>query len=215
MSLVDKLIQEGYLKTPAIIDAFRKIRREDFLRPGDEGEAGVNAPIAIGRGQTISQPLTVAFMLELLAPRAGEIILDVGSGSGWTVALLSRVTGETGRVFGVEVIEELAAFAAGNVAKYGYIESGRAQIFCRDGYGGLPEFAPFDKIIVAAAPEETPENLLHQLKIGGRLVLPVGPRRGPQEIVKIDKIAADEYREERYPGFIFVPMVGGLVTRNS
>jgi protein-L-isoaspartate(D-aspartate) O-methyltransferase len=207
MSLIDELIYEGYLKTPEIIEAFRKIKREDFLRAGDEEKAEINAPLSIGYGQTVSQPLTVAFMLELLDPGKGDRILDVGSGSGWTVALLSEVVGEKGQVYGLEIIPELKNFAETNVSKYNFIKKGIAQIICADGYQGLPKCAPFDKIIVAAAAEEMPDKLLGQLKVGGRLVIPVGQQYESQDMVVIDKTGEDEFKEERYPGFIFVPLV--------
>lgn len=207
MSLINELIQSGYLKSPDIIGAFRKIRREDFLLPADRELAEVNAPFSIGFNQTNSQPLTVAFMLELLQPKAGEKIFDVGSGSGWTCALLAKIVGPKGKVFGLERVKALKNFAEKNVDKYDYIKKGVVQIFYSDGYKGLPDFAPFAKIIVAAAAETFPAKLLEQLAIGGRMVIPVGPAYGSQEIVAINKLAENKFKEERYPGFIFVPLV--------
>lgn len=207
MSLINDLIKDGYLKTPEIIDAFKKIKREDFLLPGEENGAEINAPISIGHGQTISQPLTVAFMLEALQPKKGDKIFDIGSGSGWTVALLSQIVGERGKVYGIERIEELKEFAENNVLKYDFIKKGIAVIIQGDGYKGLPEYAPFDKISVAAAAEEVPPALLKQLKVGGRLVIPIGRQYESQDIVVIDKIGKDKFKEKRYHGFVFVPLI--------
>jgi len=191
-NLIGELIKEEYLKSPEIIDAFKKIKREDFLLPGEENGAEINAPLPIGHGQTISQPLTVAFMLEALQPKKGDKILDVGSGSGWTVALLSQIVGERGKVYGIERVEELKKFSENNVLKYNFIKKGIASIVCGDGYKGSPEYAPFDKISVAAAAEEVPPALLKQLKVGGRLVIPIGRQYESQDIVVIDKINRDK-----------------------
>lgn len=207
MSLIDDLIRIGYLKTPAIIDAFRKIKRRNFLVSGSEEEAEINTPVAIGFGQTISQPATVAFMLELLQPKKGEKILDVGSGSGWTGGLLAQIVGAEGKVYGVERIRELKEFAEGNLAKYNFIKKGIGQIFCSDGTKGLPNFSPFDKIVVAAAAEEIPEALLKQLRVGGRLVIPVGKQFESQDMVVVDKVGEDKFKKKIFPGFIFVPLV--------
>lgn len=207
MSLVDDLIQTGYLKSPEIIKAFRKIKREDFLWPGDEDKAEINSPLSIGYGQTISQPLTVAFMLELLDPGKGNKILDVGSGSGWTCALLAEIVGPEGRVYGIERISELKRFAQDNVGKYNFIKKGIVQIFCSDGYQGLPDLAPFDKIVVAATAGEVPKRLLAQLKVGGRLVIPIGKQYESQDIVVIAKQAENKFKEKRYQGFVFVPLI--------
>ncbi|MFA4834119.1 MAG: protein-L-isoaspartate O-methyltransferase [Patescibacteria group bacterium] len=209
MSLTDDLIQIGYLKTPAIIEAFRKIKRRDFLVSGSEEEAEINAPVAIGFSQTISQPATVAFMFELLEPKPGERILDVGSGSGWTCGLLAQIVGERGKVYGVERIKELKEMAESNVGKYDFINKGIAQIFYGDGTKGLPTFAPFDKIVVAAAAEEIPEALMAQLKIGGRLVIPVGKQFESQEMVVVGRAGENEFKKKIFPGFIFVPLVKG------
>ncbi|MCK5211333.1 protein-L-isoaspartate(D-aspartate) O-methyltransferase [Candidatus Parcubacteria bacterium] len=205
--LIEKLIRDGYLKTPRIIEAFKEIKRKDFLLPKYKKMAGLNEPLPIDHGQTISQPLTVAFMLELLQAKSGDKILDVGSGSGWSVALISEIVGPKGRVYGLERIQELAEFAECNINKYNFISSKQARIIQGDGYKGLPEYAPFDKIIVAAAAKEVPKNLLVQLKIGGRLVLPIGETMSTQDMVVIDKGKNGQTKEKRYPGFIFVPLI--------
>jgi protein-L-isoaspartate(D-aspartate) O-methyltransferase len=223
MSLIDNLINSDYLVTPRVIEAFRKIKRQDFVRPGDESLAEIDAPLGIGHGQTISQPATVAFMLEKLRPEPGEKILDIGCGSGWTTALLAKLVGERGRVYGVERIPELKDFAVSNINKYirsggcsaevagqsgrSFIENGVAHIICSDGYHGLPEFAPFDKILVSAAAEEVPPELLRELKIGGRLILPLGEQYQSQSIVVIEKFAERKFKTKSYPGFVFVPLV--------
>ncbi len=207
MLLVDELIKQGYLNTPDIITAFKKIKRQDFLLLGDTDLAEINAPISIGYGQTNSQPLTVAFMLELLQPQLGEKILDIGSGSGWTCTLLAQIVGAHGKVYGLERICELKKFAENNINKYNFIKSGTVQLFCSDGYEGLAEYAPFDKIMVAAAANKIPEKLLEQLKIGGVLVMPIGEQFAAQEIIRVEKINNKSYNEKRYPGFAFVPLV--------
>lgn len=201
-SLINSLIQEGYLKTPRIIDAFRKIDRADFVPDDLKSEAYINAPLPIGRGQTISQPLTVAFMLELLQPKEGEKILDIGSGSGWQAALLAHVVGLKGKVFAIELIPELMEFGKENVAKYNFIKKGIVKFLCVDGSKGLPEEAPFDKIIAAATSEKIPEAWKKQLKVGGRLVTPVG-----SSIWLLAKIGKDKFKEKEFPGFAFVPLI--------
>ena len=207
MSLINNLIESGVLKSPQIIKAFKKIKRKDFVLPENKDMAEIDAPLSIGYGQTISQPTTVAFMLELLQPKQGDKILDVGSGSGWTAALLAEIAGEQGAIYGIERIKELKQFAEINADKYNFIKNGTVQIFCSDGYLGLPDFAPFDKIIAAAAAEFVPKDLLSQLKIGGRLVMPIGKQDESQDIIVVDKISKNDFKEFRHPGFIFVPLV--------
>lgn len=202
-SLINNLIQEGYLKTPRIIDAFRNTDRADFVPEDLRSEAYINAPLPIGWGQTISQPLTVAFMLELLQPQKGDKILDVGSGSGWQTALLAHIVGPKGRVFAIELIAELKSFGEKNAAKYNFIKKGIAKFICADGSKGLPKEALFDKIIAAAAvAEKIPEAWKKQLKVGGRLVTPVGG-----SIWLLAKIGEDKFKEKEFPGFAFVPLV--------
>lgn len=204
VNLIKQLISDGYLKTPKIIEAFKKIKRDDFLLPEFKEEAEANYPLPIGYGQTISQPLTVAFMLELLQPKKSDKILDIGSGSGWTTALLAYIVGD-GKIIAIDIIPELVEFGRNNVAKYNFVEKGVVEFICGDGSKGLPKEAPFDKIHVAAAAAKIPEALLNQLKIGGRLVIPVGIES--QDMVLIEKIGEKKYKEQKFPGFLFVPLV--------
>ena len=203
--LVQKLINDGYLKTPKIIEAFLNVHRRDFLPEELKGDFEENIPLPINYGQTNSQPLTVAFMLELLQPKEGDRVLDVGSGSAWTTALLAYLVGRKGKVYAVEKIPQLKTFGETNLEKYQFKN---IELFCGDGSKGLSEFAPFDCIQVAAAAENgIPNALREQLKIGGRLIIPVG--RGMQEMVLIIRKGEDDFEEQRFAGFQFVPLIEG------
>jgi len=206
-NLINSLIKDGYLKTSGIIEAFKKINRKDFVSEEYKNEAYINAPLPIGFGQTISQPLTVAFMLELLEPKKGERILDIGSGSGWQTAILSSIVGDPpaggGRVVGMERIPELKEMAERNVSKYNFIEKNIASIILADGSFGYKRESPYDKIIAgAAAVKDIPMEWKKQLKIGGRIVAPVG-----HSVIVIDKISKNEYTKKEYFGFSFVPLI--------
>lgn len=204
---VEELIRAGYLKSKHIIEAFKKIKREDFVLPDDRNKAYINAPLSIGCGQTISQPLTVAFMLELLNPQKGNKILDAGSGSGWTTALLAEIVGEEGKVYALEIIKELKEFGEKNVAKYNFVKKKRAKFFCEDAHNGLPEFAPFDRILVSAAATSIPDKLLQQLRVGGKMVIPIGEQYHTQDIVLLEKKERDKFKIQSFSGFVFVPLV--------
>jgi len=178
--------------------AFEKIDRADFVSLEYRAEANENYPLPIGFGQTISQPFTVAFMLELLSPQEGDKVLDVGCGSGWTTALLANLVGKTGKVFGVEIIPELVTLGKKNLAKYDF---SNAKIIQAGAELGLPSEAPFARILVSAATEKIPEALLNQLKAPGVMVLPV-----KDVIVQIKKDATGEVSKKEFPGFAFVPL---------
>ncbi len=205
--LINQLIEQNYLKSPRIIEAFRKIKRADFLPKDLVREKGAdfieeyNAPIPIGYDQTISQPLTVAFMLELLQPEKGDRILDIGSGSGWQAALLAEIVGDKGFVYAVERIPELKIFGENNAAKYNFKN---VEFINGDGSRGLADKAPFDKIIAAASTQEVPCIWKEQLKIGGRLVTPLD-----SSIWLLTKKDKNKFKEKEYQGFVFVPLIQG------
>lgn len=153
-----------------IAAAFEAMPRVNFLPPAVRSHAGMDAPLPIGHGVTNSQPWTVAYMLRRLAVPPGARVLDVGSGSGWTTALLAHLTGPTGSVVGVEVIPELVEFGRRNVAAFDLpwarIEPAESGVL------GLPDAGPFDRILVSADPGAIPVQLERQLAVGGRMVLP-------------------------------------------
>lgn len=203
LELVDMLVEAGDLKTPRIVKAFRKVHRKGFVLPEHRHLVHVNAPLPIPAGQTISQPYTVAFMLELLQPRAGQKVLDIGFGSGWQTCILSEIVGSKGVVYAAEVVPEVEAFGRRNVEKYG---AKNVRLFLTDASKGLPEQAPYDRIIAAAAAPGVQEELKRQLKVGGRLVMPVG--RFLQAIVLITRKSKTKFEQREFPGFAFVPMRG-------
>ncbi len=199
--LVGKLIQEGYLKTPRIIEAFLKVDRKDFVTEEMKSSAYEDIALPTMCGQTISQPATVAFMCELLLPEKGDRILDIGAGSCWQTALLAHIVGPEGNVYAIERLCPLLEWGKRNFQKHGFINT---LFFCQDGTKGLPEHAPFDKIIAAAAGSEMIKNWQDQLKIGGRIVMPI-----EHSIWLYTKKSAAEFEKHEHYGFSFVPLIEG------
>lgn len=209
MPLIDDLIEQGWLKTPRIIEAFEKIKRVDFLPEDSKDLAELNTALPIDYGQTISQPLVVAFMLEELNPQPGDKILDVGSGSGWTSALLADIVGQKGKVIAVEIVPELMEFGKKNVAKYNFTAKGIVEFVCADGSKGYPNISSrpelakgFDRILAGATADKIPLAWKEQLKIGGKIVAPVGT-----SIFVLTKKGERDFEQKEHPGFIFVPLI--------
>ena len=209
MGLIDFLISEGYLKTPKIIEAFQKIKREDFLPKDLKNLSEIDEALPIGHQQTISQPAVVAFMIEKLMPEPGQKILDIGSGSGWTTALLAYIVSNgdslklKGKVISIEIIPALKEFGESNTERYNFIKKKIVKFICGDGSKGYKKEAPYDKILCSAsAQEEIPKAWKEQLKIGGIIVAPV-----KNSIWTIIKKSESDFEEKEYPGFVFVPLI--------
>jgi protein-L-isoaspartate(D-aspartate) O-methyltransferase len=200
--LINDLIRNGYLKTDAIIEAFSEIERVEFVPKDLEIASNINIPLPIGFGQTIPQPLTMAFMLELLDPGKGNHILDVGSGSGWSTALLAHIVGEKGRVTAMEIIEKLCEVGKKNVDKFGYIKKGIVEIHCMNAQDGWEKNAPYDRIFVSAVLEEIPISFKNQLAVGGKMVVPIR-----NAIIYLEKRGEFDFYKETFSGFSFVPFI--------
>lgn len=200
-ALTDALVDAGTLKTSRIIKAFRETPRGAFVPP-DVRETAVRADmaLAIGEGQTISQPTTVAVMLELVAPRPGDKVLDIGTGSGWQAALLAGIVGAHGHVYTVERIATLAQAAQRRLQEYGL---NNVTSLVGDASRGLPASAPYDVIIAAAEGAAIAPELIAQLAFGGRLLQPIA--RMGLRIIRKD--AEGMTTAEDIPGFVFVPLV--------
>ena len=199
--LIAELIKAGYLKTQPVIEAFKAIDRKDFLPEDLQNQAYENTALPIGEKQTISQPLVVAFMLELLELKPGGKILEIGTGSGWNTALMAKIIGGQGKIYSIERIEALHDFAKKNISKYEFA-AGVVELILGDGSKGFSGGAPYDKIIAAASGKEIPPAWKEQLKIVGRIVSPV-----KDSIVVIDKLTKDKFETKQYFGFAFVPLV--------
>lgn len=203
MDLISHLKASGVLRTPRIIRAFRHVPRINFLPEHLRQFEEADTALPIGYGATISQPYTVAFMLEQLQPKPGEKILDIGSGSGWTTALLASIVGKRGQVFGLEIVPELAAIGQENVNRTGFHN---LTILAKSGAAGLKAEAPFDGILVSAAAPRVEAALLEQLKVGGRLVIPIDDARGAR-LERYKKTRSGSTKQE-FEGFVFVPLQG-------
>lgn len=183
-----------------VMAAMASVPREEFVLPAYRHQAYNNTPLPIEAGQTISQPLIVALMTDLLDPQPGDVILEVGTGSGYQAAVLS---GLVNQLYSIEIVEELAASAAEVLSKLGY---NNVTVRAGDGYAGWPEHAPFDGIIVTAAAEKIPTPLLQQLKPGGKLVIPVGAKNGYQELMLVEVDESGEIRKRSVLPVRFVPL---------
>ena len=183
-----------------VTQAMEAVGRPGFLRRRDRWCAGYDAPLSIGHGQTNSQPSTVAAMLVLLDVRPGDRVLDVGSGSGWTTALLAELTGPTGSVLGVERVLDLVEFGAANLDRLG-MPWARIRA-AAPGVLGAPDEGPFDRILVSADARRLPRALVDQLADGGVLVIPVAGR-----MLRVTRDADGEARSTEHGAYLFVPLV--------
>jgi protein-L-isoaspartate(D-aspartate) O-methyltransferase len=185
-----------------VMQALARVPRHSLVLKGDEAIAYRNRPLAIGHGQTISQPFIVGLMTDLLDVKPGDKVLEVGTGSGYQAAVLAELGA---KVYTIEIVEPLGRQAAAQLAALGY-----RSIDTRigDGYRGWPEQAPFDAIIVTAAPSEVPPALIEQLKTGGRLVIPLGEPRGGQTLYLMEKQSDGRLTRREILGVRFVPFTG-------
>ena len=200
--LVNDLIYNGYLRSDEVIEAMSSVNRSDFLPPKFQQQAEVEMALPIGHGQTVTPPRTTAIMLELLDVKKGYRVLDAGTGSGWTAALLGNIVGESGRVITIERIDDLVAIAKENIEKYGYLSDSRIECVHGDAMEGYEKEAPYDRILVSATASTVPDTLKNQLKIGGKLVIPLH-----NSICYFEKKGENDFYKEEFAGFNFVPLV--------
>lgn len=199
--LSDHLAARG-IRDAAVLRAMREVPREAFLPPGMEPFAYDDGPLPISEGQTISQPYIVAYMIEALELEGGERVLEIGTGSGYAAAVLSRCAGQ---VFTVERIASLAEGARSKLKTLGY---DNVTVHLGDGTLGWREHAPYDAIVVTAGAPEVPRGLLEQLSLQGRLVIPVGPTQHLQELVRVRRLAEGRFESEMLCPVRFVPLIG-------
>ncbi len=200
--MVETQIARRGVVNPHVLEAMRKVPREKFVARGFEDSAYEDGPLPIGHGQTISQPFVVAHMIEAAGVEPGDRVLEVGAGSGYAAAVLGEIAGE---VFTIERHAALGEAARRRLEALGF---DNVALSVGDGSKGWPEEAPFDAIIVAAGGPAPPPALKRQLKIGGRLIVPVGSGRGSQRLVRVTRRAADGFDEEDLGGVMFVPLIG-------
>ncbi|MGD0492789.1 MAG: protein-L-isoaspartate(D-aspartate) O-methyltransferase [Steroidobacteraceae bacterium] len=200
--MVERHILRRGVRSEPVLAAMRGVPREKFLPPELREFAYEDTPLPIAEGQTISQPYIVAMMADALELEGGDKVLEIGTGSGYAAAVLSRIAKD---VYTVERLGQLAEKAAAALSALGYHN---VHVLHADGTLGWPDHAPYDAIVVAAGGPEVPESLKAQLKIGGRLVIPVGADRRLQELVRVTRVGQHEYRTEELADVSFVPLVG-------
>lgn len=200
-------IEARGVRDPRVLKAMREVPRHEFVPVALRGAAYDDRPLSIGLGQTISQPYIVAYMTEALQLKPGDKVLEIGTGSGYQAAVLAGIAD---KVFSIEIVCELERSAKETLLRLGYSS---VRTVCADGYKGWPEEAPFDAIMVTAAPGHVPQPLLDQLKPGGRLVMPVGTHLS-QELILMRRTATGFKKESLIP-VIFVPMTGEAELKHS
>jgi protein-L-isoaspartate(D-aspartate) O-methyltransferase len=199
--MVDQQIMARGVTDPAVLKAMRTVPRHQFVPPELIDQAYNDNPLPIGLGQTISQPYIVALMTESLELQPGMRVLEIGTGSGYQAAILAEMGMD---VYSIEILPELAESATGRLAELGYTN---IQTLAADGYFGWEEYAPFDRIIVTAAPDHLPQPLAGQLAEGGRLVIPIGPVGAFQTLWLFEKVKG-ELNATNLGGVSFVPLTG-------
>lgn len=207
LEMVQKYIEGAGISNPDVLRAMRTVPRHRFVPKEYLEKAYANHPLPIGYGQTISQPYIVAWMTELLELKPGEKVLEIGTGSGYQAAILAEL-GYV-EVYSIEIVPELASSAARRLKELGY---DKVHLTQGDGYYGWPEYAPFDAILVTAAPDHLPPPLVAQLKEGGRIVIPIGPPGWYQTLWKFVK-EAGQIKAYNLGEVIFVPLTGPGVER--
>jgi protein-L-isoaspartate(D-aspartate) O-methyltransferase len=181
IQMIEEQIRQRGVSDPRVLEAMRTVPRERFVPANLASRAYEDRPLPIGQGQTISQPFIVAYMAEALEVSRQHTVLEIGTGSGYHAAVLAALARE---VYTVEIVPELARRASATLKALGYAN---VRVREGDGYAGWPEHAPFDRILVTAAPDEIPKPLLDQLAPGGRMVIPVGPQGAPQWMTIVEK----------------------------
>ncbi len=208
LDLIEQDVREtsAYLKrsqlNPRVLEVMNTVPRHEFVPQDQRGKAYQNRPLPIGHGQTISQPYIVAIMTDLLDLEPGQSVLEIGTGSGYQAAVLAAL--DT-RVYSIEIIEPLALEGQERLRRLGYDS---IRLKTGDGYYGWPDHAPFDAIIVTAAASHIPPPLVHQLRVGGRMIIPVGSRFSTQELILITRISEDEITTRQVLPVRFVPLTG-------
>ena len=196
--MVKTQIEDRGVKDPATLNALRKVPRHSFVPTNQVSNAYVDGPLAIGYGQTISQPYIVGYMTEIIKPKSGQKVLEIGTGSGYQAAILAEIVD---KVYTIEIVEELGKQASTRLKNLGYKN---IEIKTADGYHGWKEHAPFDAIVVTAAAEFIPPPLKEQLKDGGRMIIPVGSPYMTQQLMLIEK-TGNTYRTTSKMPVRFVP----------
>ncbi len=209
--LVERLKRRGYMTTESMERAFRNVPREEFVPKSARNYAYRDTPLSIGHGQTISAPHMCVIMCEGLNLQEGFRVLEIGAGSGYHAALCAEMvapagTTNPGHVFTVEIVDGLIKFAKDNLERAGY--SDRVTLIHGDGGIGLPEEAPFDRILVAAAAPTIPTPLVEQLRPGGIMLIPVGSRGFYQELMLVEKDSESNVKKRSWGGVAFVPLTG-------
>lgn len=200
--MVEAQIASRGVRDPAVLHAMRTVPRERFVAEHQQDLAYDDGPLPIGDGQTISQPYVVAVMAEAVAPKPGDRVLEVGTGSGYAAAVLATIVAE---VYTIERLGGLAQRARQRLASLGY---DNVHVLEGDGTLGWREHAPYDAIIVTAGGPRVPAPLLEQLAIGGRLIMPVGSAHRYQHLERVTRMATDRYDHEHLEDVAFVPLIG-------